>query len=96
MRFKPQDFEGCWHGLKATTYQDVAKRANELFMKWLQSQAFIYGNESDQRLWVLPDVTNIIDPRTCDRQARIVHVEPRDLFPDELVETTAKAERRRK
>lgn len=48
LKFKAEDFDGCWHSSKAITYQDVCARVNERLAEKLAKAPVVYH---DNRLY---------------------------------------------
>lgn len=54
--FKPEDFNDCWNRLKAITYQEVAKRANDIIISNFEPMDYKpqEGTKTIE-LWILVD-----------------------------------------
>lgn len=50
--FVTNDFDGCWHKDKATTYQDVTKKANEIIVSMFEP---VDKETKTIELWILVD-----------------------------------------
>lgn len=43
LKFKAEDFDGCWHSSKAITYQDVCARVNERLAEKLAKAELVFN-----------------------------------------------------